>query len=171
MKIIESERLRLRPFTLRDSDFIVELLNTEGWIKYIGDRNVKTTEEAKKYLLNGPMKSYEINGFGLSLVELKTTETPIGMSGLLKRDYLEHPDIGFAFLPGYMGKGYAYEMVKEMINHYLYEMKIEKIMAITLPGNFSSIKLLEKLGFSYEKKIISQDTNEQLSLYSTNKST
>ena len=99
METIESERLFLRPLTLEDDEFILQLLNTDGFIKYIGDRNVKTIEQAKNYLLNGPLKSYETNGFGLSLVELKTGRTPIGMCGLLKRDYLDHPDIGFAFLP------------------------------------------------------------------------
>ena len=169
MKIIESERLMLRPFTIADSDFIIELLNTEGWIKYIGDRNVKTTEDARNYLLNGPIKSYEINGFGLSLVELKETRAPIGMSGLLRREYLDHPDIGFAYLPNYIGKGYAYEMAKKIIQNGFDEININKIQAITLPGNFSSVKLLKKLGFNYEKNFISKDTNEELSLYSIDK--
>lgn len=169
MKIMESERLMLRPFTISDSDFIIELLNTEGWIKYIGDRNVKTTEDARNYLLNGPIKSYEINGFGLSLVELKETRAPIGMSGLLRREYLDHPDIGFAYLPNYIGKGYAYEMAKKIIQNGFDEININKIQAITLPENFSSVKLLKKLGFNYEKNFISKDTNEELSLYSIDK--
>ena len=86
METIESERLFLRPLTLEDSEFILELLNTDGFIKYIGDRNVKTIGQANDYLLNGPLKSYETNGFGLSLAELKTDRTPVGMCGLLKRD-------------------------------------------------------------------------------------
>jgi RimJ/RimL family protein N-acetyltransferase len=166
MEIIESERLFLRRLTLDDSEFILELLNTEGFIKYIGDRNVKTIGQANDYLLNGPLKSYETNGFGLSLVELKTDRTPVGMCGLLKRDYLDHPDIGFAFLPSYTGKGYAYEIVKEIIHHGLTKLHMENIFAIVLPENSSSIKLLEKLGFRYEKNFISPDTNEELRLYS-----
>jgi len=109
-EILHTERLVLRKFTVEDTAFIIELLNTEGWLKYIGNRNVKTTEQAKEYLQNGPMKSYEENGFGLALVQLKTNQKPIGMSGLIKRNYLEHPDIGFAFLPGYTGHGYAFEI-------------------------------------------------------------
>jgi ribosomal-protein-alanine N-acetyltransferase len=166
MKTIESERLFLRPLTLEDGEFIVQLLNTDGFIKYIGDRNVKTIEQAKNYLLNGPLKSYETNGFGLSLAELKTDKTPVGMCGLLRRDYLDHPDIGFAFLPDHTGKGYAYEIVKEIIHDGLDRLQMEKILAIVLPENTSSIKLLEKVGFRYEKNFISPDTNEELCLYS-----
>ena len=166
MKTIESERLFLRPLTLEDGEFILQLLNTDGFIKYIGDRNVRTIEQAKNYLLNGPLKSYETNGFGLSLVELKTDRTPVGMCGLLIRDYLDHPDIGFAFLPDHTGKGYAYEIVKEIIRHGLDELQMGKILAIVLPGNSSSIRLLEKVGFRYEKNFISADTNEELCLYS-----
>ena len=166
METIESERILLRPFTLEDAEFIVELLNTEGWIRYIGDRNIKTIEQARSYLLNGPMKSYETNGFGLSLVELKTDRIPVGMCGLLKRDYLDHPDIGFAFLPNYTGQGFASEIAKEVIRYGLRELQMEKIFAITLPENSSSIKLLEKIGFRREKNFISPDTNEELCLYS-----
>jgi len=166
MEAIESERLFLRPLTLEDDEFILQLLNTDGFIKYIGDRNVKTIEQAKNYLMNGPLKSYETNGFGLSLVELKTDRTPVGMCGLLKRDYLDHPDVGFAFLPTYTGKGYAYEIVKEIIHYGLDRFQIGKILAIVLPENSSSIKLLEKVGFRYEKNFISPDTNEELCLYS-----
>ena len=166
MDAIESERLFLRPLTLEDSEFILQLLNTDGFIKYIGDRNVKTIEQAKNCLMNGPLKSYETNGFGLSLVELKTDRTPIGMCGLLKRDYLEHPDIGFAFLPDYTGKGYAYEIAKEVVRFGLRELQMTKILAIVLPENSSSVKLLEKLGFKHGENIISPDTNEELCLYS-----
>ena len=169
METIESERVRLRPFTLEDGEFVVELLNTEGWIRYIGDRNIKTIAQAKSYLQNGPLKSYERNGFGLSLAELKTDGTPMGMCGLLKRDYLDHADIGFAFLPAYTGKGYAYEIAKEIIRYGFQKLEMEKILAITLPENFSSIKLLEKIGFRCEKNFISPDTSEELSLYSLDK--
>ncbi len=166
METIESDRILLRPLTLEDGEFILELLNTDGFIKYIGDRNVRTIEQAKTYILNGPLKSYETNGFGLSLAELKTDRTRVGMCGLLKRDYLDQADIGFAFLPRYTGKGYAYEIVKEIVRFGLQELRMEKILAIVLPENFSSVKLLEKAGFGYEKKFISPDTNEELSLYS-----
>lgn len=169
MQILETERLQLRPFSLEDGEFILELLNTEGWIKYVGDRNVKTIEQARAYLENGPLKSYRINGFGLSLVQLKADNKPIGMCGLLKRDYLDHLDIGFAFLPGYMGKGYAYEVARKIIDDGFARLHLEKILAITLPENFSSVRLLKKIGFEYVKKIITPDTGEELLLYSVNR--
>ena len=169
MEILETERLLLRPLTLDDSDFILELLNTEGWIKYIGDRNIKTNEQARNYLENGPLKSYQTNGFGLSLVQLKTNNKSIGMCGLIKRDYLDHVDIGFAFLPDYTGMGYAYEVAKRTIQYAINELQKENILAITLPENSSSIKLLEKIGFKYDKNFITEDTREELSLYSINK--
>jgi RimJ/RimL family protein N-acetyltransferase len=162
---MESERLLLRPFTLQDSDFIVQLLNSAGWIKYIGDRHIKTTQQARDYLQNGPLKSYQTLGFGLSLVALKATGTPIGMCGLIKRDYLAYLDIGFAFLPDYMGRGYAYEIAEKAVAYGFRHLQQEKILAITLPDNRSSIKLLERLGFRYEQDFISKDTNEVLGLY------
>src|SRR4030095_13444387 len=108
----------------------------------------------------------ETNGFGLSLAELKADRTPVGMCGLLKRDYLDHADVGFAFLPDYTGKGYAYEIVREIIRYGLNELKMKEIFAIVLPENSSSIKLLEKVGFRYDKNFLSPDTNEELCLYS-----
>lgn len=166
IEVIETARLLLRPFILEDSDFILKLLNTKGWIKYIGDRNVKTTEQARQYLENGPLRSYQTNGFGLNLVQLKTNNKPIGMCGLIKRGYLDHPDIGFAFLPDYTGQGYAYEIAKRTVQYALTQLEKEKILAITLPENSSSIKLLEKIGFRYQKNFVDNDTNEELSLYS-----
>lgn len=169
MNILETERLILRRFTVDDTAFIIELLNTEGWIKYIGDRNVKTTDQARTYLENGPLKSYRNNEFGLALVELKTGHVPIGMCGLVKRDYLEDPDIGFAFLPNYHGQGYASEIVKKTIDYAFAELQKEKLLAITLPENQSSIRLLEKVGFTYSYNFVRSDTKEELCLYSTSK--
>jgi len=166
---IETERLFLKPFTLQHSSFIVELMNTEGWIKYIGDRNIKTIRQAADYLENGPIKSYVDNGFGLSLVELKAPAKPIGMCGLIKRDYLEHLDIGFAFLPAYTGQGYAYEVARKTIEHGFNQLDQQQILAITLPSNAASIKLLEKLGFRYGKTIVSKDSMEELFLFAVDK--
>lgn len=166
MNILETERLILRRFTLADTDFIIELLNTEGWIKYIGDRNVRTSDEAIAYLENGPLKSYRNNGFGLALVELKMDRAPIGMCGLIKRDYLDDVDIGFAFLPVYTGQGYAAEIVKKTMEYAFGELQTAKLLAITLPGNQSSIKLLEKVGFKYASRFIVPETDEELCLYS-----
>ena len=165
MNILETERLMLRRFTLDDTSFIIDLLNTEGWIKYIGEKNVKTPDHARAYLENGPLKSYRNNEFGLALVELKVNHVPIGMCGLINRDYLDRLDVGFAFLPNHTGHGYALEIVKKTVEHAFRELKQEKLYAITLPHNYSSIKLLTKIGFSYNKNFITPDTNEELCLY------
>src|SRR5688572_4300133 len=110
--VLETARLRLREFTLEDTPFIIALLNSPGWLQFIGDRNVRTPEQARGYLEHGPFKSYRENGYGLCLVEQKESGNPVGMCGVLKRDTLDSPDIGFAFLPGFQGQGYALEIVQ-----------------------------------------------------------
>ena len=164
MTILETPRLRLRTFTTNDTDFIIELVNSPGWIQFIGDRNIRTTEQARAYLENGPIKSYHQNGYGLCLVERKNDNTPIGMCGILKRDTLENPDIGFAFLPLFNGQGYAFEIANATLQHAKIELKISVVSAITMTENAKSIRLLEKLGFKFLKTITSPE-NEQLLLY------
>lgn len=167
--IIESERLLLRKFTPEDAGFIVELVNTEGWIKYIGNKKISNVDQAKDYLNNGPLKSYQVNGFGLWLVQEKSTGRPVGMCGLIKRDSLPNIDIGFALLPGYSKQGYAYEIAKKTLQYAFEQLQQETILAITLPDNQSSIRLLEKLGMKYIKDFTSKDTTEQLALYEIKK--
>jgi len=163
--ILETDRLLIRRFDLTDADFILELLNSPDWLKFIGDRNVKTIEEAEVYLVNGPIASYEANGFGLCLVVLKDGEIPIGACGLLKRDFLEDADLGFAFLPGYIGKGFGYESATAIIAYAQSQLNISKILAFTIPENVASIKLLEKTGFHYEKKFTMPGEDEELLLF------
>jgi RimJ/RimL family protein N-acetyltransferase len=163
--VLETDRLRLREFTLDDIPFIVELVNSEGWLKYIGDRNIKTHEQAKNYLENGPLKSYQVNGYGLCLVETKEDQKAIGMCGILKRDTLDSPDIGFAFLPNFSGKGYAFEMALATLNYAKENLRITSVAAITMIDNVRSIKLLTKLGFGQYKKFRFPDTTEELLLY------
>ena len=165
--ILETERLSLREFTIHDTAFIIELLNTPGWIEFIGDRNIKTTEQAKGYLQNGPIKSYELNGFGLSLVEIKTSKTGIGMCGIIKRDNLENPDIGFAFLPEFTGKGFAFEMANATMNYAKDILKLPTIFAITIPSNERSIKLLKKIGLKFSRTFTFPDDGEELMLFSS----
>lgn len=164
--ILETQRLRLREFTSADTDFIITLLNSPGWLQFIGDRNVRTKEEALTYLENGPLKSYRENGFGLWMVELKEHNTPIGMCGIIARPNLEKPDIGFAFLPEYNGKGYAYEMAAATLDYAREELNIQVLYAITLAENKNSIRLLEKIGLKYSKVITFEGSEEELLLYS-----
>ncbi len=163
--ILTTERLTLRQFTNEDARFIVELVNTPGWLEFIGDRNIHTEEDAVNYLQNGPIKSYSENGFGSSMVELKDG-TPIGMCGILKRDSLENPDIGFAFLPSYMGKGYALEIANATMDYATHQLKLKTIYAITNPTNIRSIQLLEKIGLSPIKTIQSPTDGTELMVYS-----
>lgn len=164
--ILQTERLILHQLTLTDTPFIIELLNTEGWIKYIGDRNVKTADQARQYLINGPLKSYADNGFGLYRVTLKITNSPIGLCGLIKRTYLSHPDIGYAFLPWATRKGYASETANAVIRFAFSELKLDRIFAITLPENTGSVKLLLKAGMTYEESFKEEKSNELLDRYS-----
>jgi ribosomal-protein-alanine N-acetyltransferase len=157
----ETERLLLTPITIGDAPFIYELLNTPLWIKYIGERNIKTIDDAEKYiqiLLTTPSLTYWV-------VTQKETNTPLGLITLIKRDYLEHPDIGFAFLPQYFNKGYAFEASKEILNYVINVCGISTVVAITIPENISSIHLLEKLGLHKEKPITIE--KEDLLVYST----
>jgi len=163
--ILQTERLFIRHLTVSDTPFIIELLNSEGWIKNIGDRNVKTAEQARQYLINGPIQSYAHNGFGLYLAALQNGNVPVGMCGLIKREYLAHPDIGYAFLPQYTGKGYAYEIAGAVLGYAFAVLKQEKILAITLPGNTASVKLLQKLGMQYEETFVDEKYNETLDRY------
>jgi len=165
--ILETDRLRLREFTLNDAEFIVELLNSPGWLQFIGDRNIRTEEQAKNYLENGPIKSYKENGYGLSLVEKKEDNLAIGMCGIIKREFLDYPDIGFAFLPGFNGKGYAFEITSATMDYAKQQLNLAKILAITVSDNSKSIRLLEKIGLKFIKTINLPTSKEELLLYST----
>lgn len=163
--ILETARLRLREFTLDDGEFIVDLMNSPGWLKFIGDRNVRTTGQAQKYLENGPIKAYQQNGFGLSMVERKDDDVPVGMCGILQRPTLDTPDIGFAFLPAFNGKGYALEIASAVMTYAQSNLGLSRIAAITLRENDRSIRLLEKLGMTYRSKFSFPGSEEELLLY------
>jgi RimJ/RimL family protein N-acetyltransferase len=165
MTITETDRLRLREFTLNDAPFILELLNTPGWLRFIGNRNMTKLSEAEMYISDVLISSYLKYEYGLYLVELKKGNTPVGMCGLVKRDYLEETDLGFALMPEYEGKGYALESAVAIINYTKQTLGLLKLSAITVKENTSSIKLLEKLNFKFEKTITSEGTGEELMLY------
>ncbi len=167
-KILETERLLLREFDTGDAEFIVELLNSPGWLKFIGNKNVHTKNDARNYLENGPMKSYRENGFGLSMVELKFIGVPIGMCGLIKRETLDDVDIGFAMLPGFSGKGYGYEIAAATLNLGKNKFGLKRVVAITVENNDASIGLLNKLGLKYQKMIGLPNDAEDLMLFAIN---
>jgi [ribosomal protein S5]-alanine N-acetyltransferase len=166
LESIKTERLTLRPFDLSDAEFIVELLNEPSFIQNIGDRGVRTLADAEKYLETGPISSYERNGFGLLAVTLKDTVQTIGMCGLIKRPILEDVDIGYAFLPQFWSKGYALEAVRAVMNHAKDVLGLKRVVAIVDPNNAGSIRLLEKIGMTFERMVKLSEDDISLKLYS-----
>lgn len=152
MMILETERLILRHVTLDDVAFVFELMNDPSWIRFIGDRGIRTVDDARDYILNGYIKSYKQFGYGLYLTAVKPN-TPIGICGLVNRPTLDDIDIGFAFLPQFTGQGYAYEAARAVLDHAKNDLNIPRIVAITAPDNERSGRLLEKLGLRFEKMI------------------
>ena len=144
--LIATPRLRLDPFTVDDAAFIVALLTDPDWLRYIGDRGVRTEEEARGYLAAGPLASYATHGFGLYRVARRDTGAPIGMCGLLRRDTLPDVDLGFAFLPAHRGQGFAREAAAATLAYARETLGLDRIVAIVSPANASSIRVLEALG-------------------------
>ena len=153
MNVLQTERLLFRRMSLDDAEFILQLLNDPSFLRFIGDKGVRTAEDARQYILTGPMASYERHGFGLWLVELKGSETPIGICGLLKRETLSDVDIGFAFLPQYRSKGYAFESAEAVMDYGRKVLGLKRIVAITNEENAASIRVLEKIGMSFDRMI------------------
>src|SRR6185436_17386067 len=161
MKVLETDRLIVRHLTTADAEFIIELLNDPSFIRYIGDKQVRTLDDARAYVRNGPARSYETYGFGLNLVELKSEGMPIGICGLLKRDTLPEPDIGFAFLPDYWNQGYAFEAAAAVMRHARESLGVDRVLAITSPDNDASAKLLTKIGLRFDRVVkLSEDAGE-----------
>ena len=148
---LETERLVIRRVTFDDAAFIVELLNEPLFIKNIADRGVRDIEGAKKYLEAGPMAMYAKHGFGLFHVGRKSDGASVGICGLLKRDYLEDVDVGFAMLARHAGSGYATEAATAVMNYGREKLGLQRIVAITAPNNESSAKVLRKLGLKFDR--------------------
>ena len=165
MLVLETERLFLRQFSIEDAEFILTLLNEPSFLRYIGDKKVRDLNDAQQYILNGPVISYKQNGFGLYLVELKESRVPIGMCGLIKREELPDVDIGFAFLPDYWNRGFASEAAAVVMRHAQETLKLKRIVAITNPDNDASIKLLQRMGFTFECVITLAKDREPVKLF------
>jgi ribosomal-protein-alanine N-acetyltransferase len=156
---LETERLLIEPLKLDDGDFMFKLLNTEGWIKFISNRNIKTKEDATAYI----QKILHDVNYTYLVFSLKETNSPIGLVTLIKRDFLDYCDIGFAILPEYENSGYSLEATCKFLLEIEKSKLYTKIVAITVPENVSSISLLKKMDFIYEKKILKGE--EVLSVY------
>ena len=145
--LFETPNLTIRRFTENDGAFIFELLNTRTWKEFIGERNINSSIDAINYLHNGPLALYDQYSYGPWLVALKETNQPIGMCGLFKREYLDRPDLGFAFLPGFAGKGFAYESCVAVLKHVADNYLLDSLYATTTDNNFRSQRLLKRCGF------------------------
>lgn len=167
MKVLETERLVLRWLTAEDDEFILELLNDPSWLRFIGDRDVRTLDDAREYILKSLISMYERLGFGLYLTELKDGAVPIGICGLIKRDSLEDVDVGFAFLPKFRRKGYAHESASAVVDYGRRTFGLDRIVAITSPDNYGSARVLEKLGFHFERTVKLSDDSAEVSLFSS----
>lgn len=153
MTVCESSRLRVRRFCLDDAEFILRLVNEPAFRDNIGDKGVRNLADARVYLRDGPLQSYEDRGFGLSCVELREDAVPIGLCGLLKRDGIDDVEIGYAFLCEYWGQGYAIESARAVVADASATHEIRRLAAIVTPENLPSVRLLEKLGFSFERMV------------------
>lgn len=165
MFILETDRLLIRWLSLDDSQFILRLLNEPSFIQNIADRGVRNDDDARSYIQNGPIASYEQFGFGLYLLQLKVSGTPIGICGLLKRDSFDSPDLGYALFPEHWSKGYALEAAKAVLNFARNDLNLQRVLAIVNADNFASIRLLEKCSFRFEKPVRLADEAE-VQLYS-----
>ncbi|RYY53225.1 MAG: N-acetyltransferase [Chitinophagaceae bacterium] len=163
--IAETPRLLLRQLGKSDAAFIYRLVNTEGWLKNIGDRNVHSVENAEAYIERTAIASYKANGFGLWMVESKDNHEPMGICGLIRRPGLEDVDIGFAFMPGFHGKGFAIEAAAATVQQAA-RVGLRKLVAITLPANKPSVNLLLRLRFRFEKTMTLPGETVPLNLYS-----
>ncbi|HEV2880265.1 MAG TPA: GNAT family N-acetyltransferase [Pyrinomonadaceae bacterium] len=167
MNILETERLNLRPLHAGDAAFILELLNDEAFLRNIGDKGVRTMEDAVRYILEGPVASYARHGFGLWLVELKETGTPAGICGLVKRDTLPDADIGYAFLPRFWSQGYAYESAAAVLSYASSALGLGRVLAVTNPDNAGSIKVLEKIGLKFDRLVRLSDDAPEIMLFAS----
>ncbi len=164
---ITTERLFLKELNEQHAPFILELVNEPSWIENIGDKKVRTIEDAKGYINKGPAESYRVNGFGLYLVELKTKKIPVGLCGLIKREELNYPDIGYALKPEFWGVGLASEAGIGVLEHAKQKLGITKVLGITSMSNTASIRVLEKIGLKYERLIDMQGYDEPTRLFTS----
>jgi RimJ/RimL family protein N-acetyltransferase len=167
MKVLETERLVLRWLTPDDAAFMLELVTDPTWIEFIGDRGLKTVEGARAYIVEKYLPNYERDGSGLYCVALKDSGAPIGICGVIKREGLEDFDIGFAFLPRYVGFGYASESAAAALAHGRGTLGLRRIVAITTPNNRRSIRVLETIGLRFERLLRLPGDPDELALYAT----
>ena len=165
MIVLETKRLVLRRMSVADAEFILALVNEPAFIRNIGDKGVRSLDDARAYILNGPMSSYAKHGYGLYRVDLKENGEPIGICGLLKRDTLDDVDIGLALLEKFRGRGFATESAAAVMEYGRRALRLERIVAITSPDNDASIRVLGKIGLRFDKMIRMPGSSEDTRLF------
>lgn len=163
--VLATERLDLRELDDGDDAFMLALLNDPAFLEHIGDRGVRTLDQARAYVQAGPVASYAQHGFGLYAVIERATQRPIGLCGLVRRPTLADVDLGFAFLPAFRAQGYARESAQAVLGHAHAVLGLRRIVAIVAPGNAASARLLERLGFRFERLFRHDDNGEELRLF------
>jgi RimJ/RimL family protein N-acetyltransferase len=163
---LATPRLHLRRLTLDDADLMLAIWNDPAFVRNVGDRGIRTHEQACAALEDGPLKLYADYGYGPYVMVLRSEGSRIGICGLFRRDNLEHPDIGFAVLPDYCGQGFAGEAAMAVLEYARDELRLEQLAAIVSPGNAPSIGLIEKLGLSFAGMITMPDDDREICLYS-----
>jgi RimJ/RimL family protein N-acetyltransferase len=166
--VLETRRLTLRRFSLDDAEFVLRMLNDPGWLEHIGDRGVRSLDDARNYIRDRFLAMYERVGFGMYLVALRDSGVPIGTCGLVKRAGLDDVDIGFAFLPQFRGEGFALEAAAAVLAHGKAAFGLKRIVAIVAPANHRSVLLLNKLGLRFEHAVSLPGDDAELALYAVN---
>ena len=167
MNVIETERLNLREMSGSDADFVLKILNDPGFVRFVGDRGVRTHEDAARYIDERFVGSYRRNGFGLWLVEVKDEQAPAGICGLLKRGTLPGVEVGYSLLPTFRGKGYAFEAAEAALGYARDVLGLPRLYAVVNPDNAASIRVLEKLGMKFEHPLRLPGEESDINLFST----
>jgi [ribosomal protein S5]-alanine N-acetyltransferase len=165
LNVLATPRLQLRTLAEDDAPFILELLNDPAWLRFIGDKGVRTVDDARAYIANGPMAMVRRLGFGLYRVAIRDADVPVGICGLIKRDALDDVDLGFAFLPQFRAQGFAREAATAVMAHGRGVLGLPRIVAITAPDNVRSIKVLEDLGLRCERTFRMPGDDHEVQLY------
>jgi len=165
-RILATPRLAIDRFALEDAAFILKLLSEPAFIEHIGDKGVRSLEDARRYLTDGPLASYAQHGFGLWRVALLGNGLPIGMVGIHKREALKDVDLGYAFLADHWGRGFAHEAAEAVMNHATEQLRIDRVVAIVTKSNEASIRVLHKIGFQLEGPV-QLTAGEELQLFAS----
>ncbi len=163
--VLTTARLRLREFSESDAGFMVTLLNDADFLRYIGDRGVRNEADARAYLREGAIASYREHGYGMYMAERRADGRAVGVCGLVRRDGLDGPDLGFALLPDWRGAGYADEAARAVLEHAFGALSLKRVLAIVTPGNRASLALLERLGMRPAGRVRLPGGAEDLLLY------